>query len=83
MLLVVCSHLCLVVQVKESKTSLVTIPLNVLSMLESVKEENLDTKIEDENDNSGDPVYKEIEFKYEPLIFNEPLSDSVAGEQTP
>ena len=34
-----CSHLCLVAQVKESKASLVTIPLNVLSMLEIAKEE--------------------------------------------
>jgi len=74
-------------KVKESKASLVTIPLNLLSMLESVKEENLDSKIEDENDNYGyigDPVYNlEMEIKYEPLFSNESLSDSVAGEQTP
>ena len=38
-------------QVKESKASMVTVPMNVLTMLESVKEETLDSKIEDENDN--------------------------------
>ena len=69
------------VQVKESKASLVTIPLNVLSMLESVKEENLDSKIEDENGNSG--YIEEMEIKYEPLICDESLSESVVGEQTP
>jgi len=63
------------------------VPLNVITMLENVKEETLDLKIEDENDNSGyieDTEYNlEMEIKYEPLIFEESLSDSVAGEQTP
>ena len=79
-------YFCLV-QVKESKALLVSIPLNVITMLENVKEETLDLKIEDENDNSGyieDTDYNlEMEIKYEPLIFEESLSDSVAGEQTP
>ena len=79
--------ICLVVQVKESKASLVTIPINVLSMLEIVKEEALDPKIEDENYNSGyieDTENNiEMEIKYEPLICDESLSESVAGKQTP
>ena len=73
-------------QVKESKASLVTIPINVLSMLESVKEETLDPKIEDENDNSGymeDTENNMEKIKYEPLICDESLSESVVGEQTP
>ena len=73
-------------QVKESKATLVTIPINVLSMLESVKEETLDPKIEDENDNSSyienTEYNSEMEIKYETLICYESLSDSVAGEQT-
>jgi len=40
-------------KVKESKASLVTIPINVITMLESVKEETLEPKIEVENGNSG------------------------------
>jgi len=74
-------------KVKESKASLVTIPLNVITMLESVKEETLEPKIEDGNANFGyieNPEDNtEMEIKYEPLICDEFLSDSVAGEQTP
>ena len=80
------SHFCMA-QVKESKVSRVTIPFNVITMLESVKEETLESKIAGENYNSGyieDTEYNsEMEIKYEPLICDESLSDSVAGEQTP
>ena len=75
------------VKVKEMKVPLVTIPINVLSMPESVKEETLDLKIEDENHNSSyieETEYNsEMEIKYEPLICDESLSYPVAGEQTP
>jgi len=74
-------------KVKESKISLVTIPFNVITMLESVKEATLESKIEEENYNSGyieDTEYNsEMEIKYERLICDESLSDSDAGEQTP
>ena len=75
------------VQVKESKASLVTIPFNVVTMLESVKEETLEPKMEDGDANFGyienSEDNSEMEIKHEPLIFDEFLSDSVAGEQTP
>jgi len=74
-------------KVKESKISLVTIPFNVNTVLESVKEESLESKIQEENYNSGyieDTEYNsEMEIKYERLICDESLSDSDAGEQTP
>merc|ERR1719427_2591445 len=41
------------IKVKESKASLVTNPINVITMLENVKEETLEPKIEVENGNSG------------------------------
>ena len=66
---------------------MVTVPMNVLTMLESVKEETLGSNIEDENDNFGSientEYYLEMGIKYEPLICDESLSDSDAGEQTP
>ena len=74
-------------QVKESKVSLVTIPINAFTILKSVKEETLNSKIEDKNDNSdhneNNENNLEMVIKYEPLFSNETLSDSVAGEQTP
>ena len=78
------------VQVKESKASLVTIPFNVVTMLESVKEETLEPKIEDGNANFGyienSEDNSEMEIKYEPLICAQadpvPVKSTTDGSDT-